>query len=106
MIRHTPRSTRTHTLFPYPTLCRSREGWPSQVPPIREHCRFFRGLVTLLGATAEGDGALRRSLFGLRASLAVADARVPPGGRYRHPFARMDARAGHRLFRREHAAEP
>src|SRR3546814_5949671 len=25
---------------------------------------------------------------------------------YRHPFARMDARAGHRLFRREHAVEP
>src|SRR3546814_2578940 len=25
---------------------------------------------------------------------------------YRHPFARMDARAGHLLFRREHAVEP
>src|SRR3546814_15544107 len=93
MIRRPPRSTRTDTLFPYTTLFRSsrgdprpsyrnlhraRDGGPSQVPPLREHCRLFRGLGTLLGATAEGDGALRRSLFGLRASLAVADARVPP----------------------------
>src|SRR3546814_11838269 len=129
MIRRPPRSTRTDTLFPYTTLFRShegaaalparrdalsrgdprpsyrnlhraRDGGPSQVPPLREHCRLFRGLGTLLGATAEGDGALRRSLFGLRASLAVADARVPPGGRYRHPFARMDARAGRTERRR------
>src|SRR3546814_5463567 len=88
MIRRPPRSTRTDTLFPYTTLFRShegaaalparrdalsrgdprpsyrnlhraRDGGPSQVPPLREHCRLFRGLGTLLGATAEGDGALR-----------------------------------------------
>src|SRR3546814_6190584 len=81
----------------YRNLHRARDGGPSQVPPLREHCRLFRGLGTLLGATAEGDGALRRSLFGLRASLAVADARVPPGGRYRHPFARMEDRKSTRL---------
>src|SRR3546814_14004651 len=30
MIRRPPRSTRTDTLFPYPTLFRSGTGWPGK----------------------------------------------------------------------------
>src|SRR3546814_17513048 len=34
MIRRPPRSTRTDTRFPYPTLCRSLTGEPRHVPAL------------------------------------------------------------------------
>src|SRR3546814_11549212 len=50
MIRRPPKSTRTDTLFPYPTLCRSRMARPS-----RRRRRRVEEFLQEVGALEAGD---------------------------------------------------
>src|SRR3546814_19621966 len=52
MIRRPPRSTRTDTLFPYTTLFRSADGWPSS-----RWCRRRRGIQSGLDGVWEDTSA-------------------------------------------------
>src|SRR3546814_13889473 len=62
MIRRPPRSTRTDTLFPYTTLCRSGgEREVNAVDPVI----FARGAVAyIFDLEADRHGAARRHFFG------------------------------------------
>src|SRR3546814_12218435 len=76
ILRRPPRSTRTDTLFPYTTLCRSSSRSPSTFSDIR----VIRG----------GGGLLRRGRL---------DCHLFRGGR---PFCGLGARRGERLALVEH----
>src|SRR3546814_9111025 len=74
MIRRPPRSTRTDTLFPYPTLYRSLP--PSDDRRQRDHHRVFRLGDQLPGV--QGDGGAG---YALEPTLRVAGAILPHDGR-------------------------
>src|SRR3546814_1878791 len=58
MIRRPPRSTRTDTLFPYPTLFRSPKGWDTQLKTepgiVLSYERKWRGLLPALSDDPTG----------------------------------------------------
>src|SRR3546814_6171228 len=54
MIRRPPRSTRTDTLFPYPTLFRSLRG--AERLDARAFPRLWRADLSLVGPSARTDG--------------------------------------------------
>src|SRR3546814_2567349 len=56
MIRRPPRSTRTYTLFPYPTLCRSIDGTMQTVGSLLADLRELEPVVNRL---TPGDQASR-----------------------------------------------
>src|SRR3546814_14152902 len=59
MIRRPPRSTRTDTLFPYPTLFRA--GWLGVIISPLEHAHDFQkvfGLTRLAATIDKAEGAL------------------------------------------------
>src|SRR3546814_5131993 len=45
MIRRPPRSTRTDTLFPYTTRCRSRSAWYDPASREFDHIRLHQGSI-------------------------------------------------------------
>src|SRR3546814_7411378 len=91
MIRRPPRSTRTDTLFPYPTLFRSPQFVSPALGPVGRQ-------MFLLGCIHAGLGAVWLSLIGIGSGAAA-------GWLARRAFARwLDGIAG--LFRsEEHTSE-
>src|SRR3546814_4951540 len=67
MLRRPPRSTRTYTLFPSPTLFRSRDAVPQQVAARRAHQqRALADREAWLGADAEQAFGLRFDAVAMR----------------------------------------
>src|SRR3546814_17774013 len=80
MIRRPPRSTRTDTLFPYTTLFRSVELWPSQREAAQRSTDVTDDLVVALptsaGRTREAQIAALMTLSSARRVLIVTPLRA------------------------------
>src|SRR3546814_12243522 len=80
MIRRPPRSTRTDTLFPYTTLFRSVELWPSQREAAQRSTDVTDDLVVALptsaGKTREAQIAALMTLSSARRVLIVTPLRA------------------------------
>ncbi len=84
---------------------RGTEG-PAGVPQQELHLRVRRGLGAVLREARQGDGHLPHAVRGIRPPDLRDVARRATGHRHRHPPQGLDARAGDRVPRRAHRAQP
>ena len=81
-----------------------RAARPAGVPSRGLHLRLRRRLGPVLGIPGQRDGHLPDALRALRLPHLPDVARLPAGGRHRHPSPRLDAPAGDRFHDAEHRA--
>src|SRR3546814_9165681 len=94
MIRRPPRSTRTDTLFPYTTLCRS-EPTPAHSPQAkrrgpRRTWRNTRGCMRHRHPAHQGE----RAPTALPVALSTSEHRLPPHGSQKDAFCRYVPQQG------------
>ena len=81
-------------------------GRRARLPPQRRRHRLHRGLGALFRAPGRRDGHLPRRLRAVRPTLDGDVARLPAGGRHRHPLDGLDRRPGEACFTDNTALSP